>query len=104
MKSKWYIILSVICFFTSCGFTHENRAKESVRECLNKNRIYDFKEREWSNIDSIFFPHEIKRKYEQAHHCVKGDIFLLENTIKKLNRTSDKKRIDKVLFSELKSK
>ena len=94
MKAKLYIIIAVVCFLTSCGFTPENKAKESVRECLKKNRIYDFKEREWSKIDSIFFPHEINRKYEQAHHWVKGDIFILEHTIKKINRTRDKKRID----------
>lgn len=94
MKVKLYIILAVTCIFTSCDFTSENKAKESVRECLNKYRIYNFKEREWSKIDSIFFPHEINRKYEQAHHWVKGDIFTLENTIKKLNRTRDKKRIE----------
>lgn len=94
MKLKLYLILSAILFIiTSCGNTFDYKAKESVREYLNKNRIYDFKEREWSKVDSIFFPNKIKEQFEQAYHWVKGDIFLMEHSLEKLNIHKDKDRI-----------
>lgn len=89
MKAKLFILITLTFLLSSC----DSKSKDAVRDYLNENRIYDYKEREWMEVDSIFFSHEISRKYDQAYNWLTGDIFVHEFNLKKLNRNKDQERI-----------
>lgn len=94
MKSLLTILVLLLSFI-SCTDFNERTAKEAVREYLKQKRVYDYTEREWGEIDSLFTPIRLNQSYNFVKLSIKKDISEYEYIISELNfnKSKNKERI-----------
>ena len=95
MKKKLclMIALSALCF--SCSVTEEDKAKNAVREYLQKKGVTEYTEELWGKVDSVFTPFNLDMSYNLTNSMIKRDISRHELTISELkfNPGKNKSRI-----------
>lgn len=96
MKAKLYIFPFILLFFIfSCAVSKEDKAKEAVREYLQKKGVNEYTEELWGKLDSVFTPFDLDMNYRVLNAVMKRDITRYELIITELkfNPNKNKTRI-----------
>jgi hypothetical protein len=88
MKKSKYLIPAALCIAAMCSCSHSDleleRSKDAVRDYLKKNQIYEYTEKEWGTLDSVFSPYGIERAFSASKKFVEADIAHHELSIAQL--------------------
>ena len=90
-----FCILIVSSFISSCSVSMEDKAKDAVREYLQKKGVTEYTEELWGKVDSVFTPFNLDMSYNLTNSMIKRDISRNELTISELkfNPGKNKSRI-----------
>ena len=90
-----FCILIVSSFISSCSVSMEDKAKDAVREYLQKKGVTEYTEELWGKVDSVFTPFNLDTSYDLVTAIIKRDISHHELTITELkfNPSKNKARI-----------
>lgn len=90
-----FCILIVSSFISSCSVSMEDKAKDAVREYLQKKGVTEYTEELWGKVDSVFTPFNLDTSYDLATAIIKRDISHHELIISELkfNPSKNKARI-----------
>lgn len=90
-----FCILIVSSFISSCSVSMEDKAKDAVREYLQKKGVTEYTEELWGKVDSVFTPFNLDMSYNLTNSMIKRDISHHELTISELkfNPGKNKSRI-----------
>lgn len=98
MKTKISIfyILILSSFISSCSVSTEDKAKDAVREYLQKKGVTEYTEELWGKVDSVFTPFNLDMSYDLSKAIINRDIAHHELTISELkfNPVKNKSRIN----------
>lgn len=97
MKARNYIfsILILSSLLISCATSEEDKAKNAVREYLQKKGVTEYTEELWGKVDSVFTPFNLDMSYNYINSKIRRDIAHHELTISELkfNPGKNKTRI-----------
>lgn len=95
MKSKILAIIMMSSLCLSCATSQDDKAKEAVRDYLQRKGVTEYTEELWGKVDSVFTPFNLDMSYSFADAKIRRDIAHHELTISELkfNPGKNKARI-----------
>lgn len=84
MKSKILAIIMISSLCLSCATSQEDKAKEAVRDYLQRKGVTEYTEELWGKVDSVFTPFNLDMSYNFADAKIRRDIAHHELTISEL--------------------
>lgn len=85
MKSKILAIIMMSSLCLSCATSQDDKAKEAVRDYLQRKGVTEYTEELWGKVDSVFTPFNLDMSYNFADSKIRRDIAHHELTITELN-------------------